>query len=71
MHNKIYDFIHQTLEPIDIHTLTQKFPFLPNGLLNEMLRIYEPLNEYSHPLATPQIPQPPISNVNQNYTNNT
>ena len=71
MHNEIYDFIHQTSEPIDIHILTQKFPFPPNSLLNETLRIYEPLNEYSHPPAIPQIPQPPIPNENQNYTNNT
>ena len=70
MHNEIYDIIYQTPEPIDIHTLTEKFPFLPNSLLNQMLRIYEPLNEYSHPPARPQIPQPPIPNVNQNYTNN-
>ena len=71
MHNEIYDFIHQTSESIDTYILTQKFSFLPNSLLNETLRIYESLNEYSHPLAVPQIPQPPIPNENQNYTNNT
>ena len=67
MHNKIYDFIHQTP---NIHTLTEKFPFLSNKFLNEILRIYELLKEYSHSTIVPQIPQPPIPNVNQNYTNN-
>ena len=71
MHNEIYDFIHQIPEPIDIHILTEKFPFLPNSLLNETLRKYEPLNKYSHPPIAPQIPQPPIPNTNQNYTNDT
>ena len=71
IHNEIYDFIHQTQEPIDINTLREQFPFLLNSLLNKTLRIYEPLNEYSHPPTIPQILQPPIPNVNQNYTNNT
>ena len=71
MHNEIYDFIHQTPEPIDIHILIENFPFLPNSLLNETLRIYESLNEYSHSPTTPQILQPPMPNANQNYTNDT
>ena len=63
IYKEIFNFIHRTLEPIDIHILREKFSFLPNSLLNETLRIYEPLNEYSHPL--------PIPNRNQNNTNNT
>ena len=71
IHQETFDFIHQETIPTTIQTLTQKFPFLPNRLLNEALRIYEPLNEYSHPPPTPQIPPPPIPNETQNINNNT
>ena len=56
MHKEIYDFIHQETIPISIHTLTEKFPFLPINLLNETLKIHEPLIEYSHPPPIPQTP---------------
>ena len=71
IHKEIFDFIHQESIPATIQTLTQKFPFLPNRLLNETLRIYEPLNKYSHPPPIPQIPPPPIPNETQNINNNT
>ena len=70
MHKEIYDFIHQETIPISIHTLTEKFPFLPINLLNETLRIHEPLIEYSHPPPIPQIP-PSIPNTTQNSYSNT
>ena len=53
MHKEIFDFIHQETRPTTIHALTEKFPFLPNNLLNETLRIHEPLIEYSHPPPIP------------------
>ena len=68
---EIFDFIHQETIPTTIHTLTKKFPFLPNSILNEALRIYEPLNKYSHPPPIPQIPPPPTPNVTQNTNSNT
>ena len=71
IHKEIFDFIHQETIPTTIHTLTEKFPFLPNSLLNEALRIYEPLNKYSNPPPIPQIPPPPIPNVTQNTYSNT
>ena len=71
IHNELFDFIHQETIPTTIRTLTEKFPFLPNSLLNEALRIYEPLNEYSHPPPIPQIPPPLTPNVTQNTNNNT
>ena len=71
IHNEIFDFIRQETTPPTIHTLTEKFPFLPNSLLNETLRIYEPLNEYHHPPPIPQIPPPSIPNEIQNINNNT
>ena len=71
IHNELFDFIHHERVPTTIHTLKEKFSFLPNSLLNEALRIYEPLNEYSHPPPTPQIPPPPTPNVTQNANNNT
>ena len=71
IHNEIFDFIHQEITPPTMHTLTKKFPFLPNSLLNEALRIYEPLNEYYHPPPIPQIPPPPIPNETQNINNST
>ena len=71
IHKEIFDFIHQETIPTTIHTLIEKSPFLPNSLLNETLRIYEPLNEYSHPPPTPQISLPPIPNETQNINNNT
>ena len=71
IHNEIFDFIHLEPTPTTIQTLTQKFPFLPNRLLNETLRIYEPLNEYSRPPPIPQTPPPPIPNRSQNSNNNT
>ena len=71
IHKEIFNFIHQETIPTTIHTLTEKFPFLPNSLLNEALRIYEPLNEYSHPPPIPQIPPPPIPNETQNINSNT
>ena len=71
IHNEIFDFIHLEPTSTTIQTVTQKFPFLPNRLLNEALRIYEPLNEYSHPPPIPQTPPPPIPNRSQNSNNNT
>ena len=71
IHKEIFDFIHQEPTPTTIHTLTEKFPFLPNSLLNETLRIYEPLNKYTHPPSIPQIPPPPITNETQNLNSNT
>ena len=71
IHKEIFDSIHQETIPTTIHTLTEKFPFLPNSLLNEALRIYELLNKYSHPPLIPQIPPPPIPNETQNINNNT
>ena len=71
MHKEIFDFIHQETILTTIHALTEKFPFLPNSLLNETLRIYEPLIEYSHPPPIPQIPPSPIPNETQNSYSNT
>ena len=71
IHKEIFDFIHQETISTTIHILIEKFPFLPNSLLNEALRIYEPLNEYSHPPPIPQIPSPPIPNETQNTNSNT
>ena len=71
IYNKIFDFIRQETTPPTVHTLTEKFPFLPNSFLNEALRIYEPLNKYHHPPPIPQIPPPPIPNETQNINNNT
>ena len=71
MHKEIFDFIHQETIPTTIHTLTKKFLFFPNSLLNEALRIYEQLIEYSHPPPIPQIPPPPIPNETQNSYSNT
>ena len=70
IHNELFNFIHQEIVPTTIHTLTEKFSFLPNSLLNEALRIYEPLNKYSHPPPTPQTPPPSTPNVTQNTNNN-
>ena len=71
MHKEIFDFIHQETIPKTIHTLTEKFPFLPNSLLNEALRIYESLIKYSYPPPIPQIPPPSIPNEIQNSYSNT
>ena len=71
IHKEIFDFIHQETIPINIQTLTEKYPFLPNSLLNETLRIYEPLTQYSHPPRVQLISPPPISNETQNSYNNT
>ena len=71
IHKEIFDFIHQETISTTIHTLREKFPFLPNRLLNEALRIYEPLIEYSHPPPIPQIPSLPIPNETQNSYSNT
>ena len=71
IHKDMYEFIHQTPKAINIHTLIEKFPFLPNNLLNEALRIHEPLNEYTHPPPIPQIPPLLMPNGMQNDTNNT
>ena len=71
IHNELFDFIRQETVPITIHTLTEKFSFLPNSLLNEALRIYELLNEYSHPPPILQIPPPPTPSVIQSTNNNT
>ena len=71
IHNELFDFIHQETIPTTKHTLTEKFSFLPNSLLNEALRIYEPLNEYFHPPPIPQIPPPPTPNVTQNTNDST
>ena len=68
---EIFDFIHQEPIPTTEDTVIEKFPFLPNSLLNETLRIYEPLNEYTHPTPIPQIPPPPIPNETQNIISNT
>ena len=71
IYNEIFDFIRQETTPPTIHTLTEKFPFLPNSLLHEALRIYELLNEYHHPPPIQQIPPPSIPNEIQNINNNT
>ena len=63
IHNELFDFIHHEIVPTTIHTVIEKVPFLPNSLLTKALRIYEPLNEYSHPSPTP--------NVTQSANNNT
>jgi hypothetical protein len=36
--------------------MTEKFPFLPINLLEETLKIYEPLLEYTHLPPLPSIP---------------
>ena len=71
MHKEIFDFIHQEAMPTKIHAITEKFPFLPNSLLNETLRIYESLIEDSHPPPIPQITPPSIPNETQNSYSNT
>ena len=63
IHKEIFDFIHQDTIPMNIQTLTEKFPFLPNSLLNETLRIYEPLTEYSHPPLVQPIPHPQTTDI--------
>ena len=57
--------------PTNTNALSERFPFLPNNLLNELLRIYELLNEYTHPSPIPQIPPPPIPNAIRNINSNT
>ena len=71
IHKEIFDYIRQEPLPTTEHTLIEKFPFLPNSLLNKTLRIYEPLNEYTHPPPIPQTPPPSIPNETQNTINNT
>ena len=36
--------------------MIDEFPFLPINLLEETLKIYEPLQEYTHPPPLPNIP---------------
>ena len=54
IHNELYTFIHNQNTPPTSITLQREFPFLPIKLINESLRCFENLNEYSHP------PPPPI-----------
>ncbi|HYP43288.1 MAG TPA: endonuclease/exonuclease/phosphatase family protein [Candidatus Nitrosocosmicus sp.] len=59
IHKEIYEYIHNTQESPDIQTIQQKFPYLPNTLIKEIMRINEPLEEYTHPLLTHKTQQPP------------
>ena len=60
IHQEFYTFIHSHESPPTLTILQRKFPFLPIKLLNESLRCFEPLNEYSHP--------PPILNISTQPT---
>ena len=70
IHKELYDFIHQTQNAPSIQTLKLKFPFLPNNLLEETQKIYEPLDEYTHPPPMTHIPPPSQSNTH-NYSQQT
>ena len=53
IHNKLYDYIHQNHNSLNIQDLQKTFPYLPRQLLTEALRYNEPINEYTHPNPTP------------------
>jgi hypothetical protein len=62
IHDKLYTFIHQYPEPLNIPIIQQHFPYLPESLINETFRYFEPLIEYTTPLPPKIIPPLPIHN---------
>ena len=67
IHKEIYNYIEENKHNINLNTLTNKFPYLPENLLRETLKYNEPINEYSHP---PQLPNnPPHTTHNTQMTN--
>ena len=56
IHKKLYDHIHLYSNTINIHNLSETFPYLPKQLLLEALRYNEPLPEYTHPTPLPTQP---------------
>jgi hypothetical protein len=59
IHDKLYTFIHQHLEPPTTHIIQQHFPYLSKPLITETLHCFEPLTEYTQLLLLDQIPPPP------------
>ena len=71
IHQELYTFLHSHESPPNLTILQRKFPFLPIKLLNESLRCFEPLNEYSHPPPLLRVPtQVTRINTNTNYETN-
>ena len=59
IHNKLYDYIHQNHDILNIQNLQETFLYLPRQLLIEALRVNEPINEYTRPNPPPiQNPTP-------------
>jgi hypothetical protein len=69
IHKELYNFIKDN-EPMNIHIMKDKFPFLPEKLLMETLKHNEPLYEYSHPPPLPNTPPLPTQDI-QTTTHNT
>ena len=49
IHKEIYNFVKENSQNINLNTLTNKFPFLPEAQLKKTLKYKELINEYSHP----------------------
>ena len=68
---EIYNYIHQTREPPNIQALNNKFPFLPNNLLNETLIKFQPITDCIHPPPPLLICLPIPPRINQDTRSNT
>ena len=70
IHKEVYNFIHHHNESITLQTMINKFPFLPTNLLEETLKIHEPLHEYTHPPPLPNVPpiQPQVIHTTNHNT---
>ena len=53
IHNKLYDYIEQNHDSLNIQNLQETFSYLPMQLLTEALRVNEPINEYTRPNPPP------------------
>ena len=49
IHKELYEFIEEQNQNINLETLTNKFPYLPEKPLKETLIHKDPIAEYSHP----------------------
>ena len=68
IHSDLYTFIHNHEIPPTPTEIQNKFPFLPSKLINESLRCFETLDEYSHPPPLPNYPtQTTRINTNTNH----
>jgi hypothetical protein len=63
--NKLYSFI--TIERPNITTLQQKFPYLPEKMINEALKCLQPIPNFTHP--NPIQYYPPINPHHTPHTN--